>query len=211
MQTSQAISWRVKSSWDRDSGQDEQCRSLPPWTWGLSCQGTCWRQEGPSCPAGGVLVFAGPVTPLENATLSPSWVLVESGAWSQVLEDFAASLPLSRRCFRARRATAWLSAPQALPAGSKGRADGLHCERELIQGSVLKETLATRERSGARLLSDSRGTLPAEPWGAQPLARRSRRCWTGRTGCTGAWRAPCVARGHVGMAPAQLQREGAVS
>ena len=59
MQTSRATSWRVKSSWDRVSGQDEGCRSPSSWTWGLSCQETCWRQEGPSCPRGGVLVFAG--------------------------------------------------------------------------------------------------------------------------------------------------------
>lgn len=32
--------------------------SLSRWTWGLSCQETCWRQEGPSCPRG-VLVLTG--------------------------------------------------------------------------------------------------------------------------------------------------------
>ncbi|XP_075375244.1 uncharacterized protein LOC142417935 [Mycteria americana] len=156
-------------------------------------------------------VFAGPVAPLENVTLSPAWVLVESRAWSQVLEDFAASLPLSRSRLRARRATARLSAPRALPVGSKGCADGLHCERESIQGSVSRETLAARECGSGRLLSDSRGTLLVEPWGARPLARGSRRCWTGRTGCTGAWQAPCVACGHVSTAPAQLWQERAVS
>lgn len=36
-----------------------------------------------------------------------TWVLVESRAWSQVLEDFAVLLPLSQRHFCARRAVAW--------------------------------------------------------------------------------------------------------
>ncbi|KAM6297505.1 MYCBP-associated protein [Aegotheles albertisi] len=69
-------------------------------------------------------VFAGPVAPLENVTLSPACALVESGVRSRVLEDFAASLPLSRRRFRARRAAAGPSAPGALPVGSTGRAHG---------------------------------------------------------------------------------------
>lgn len=43
------------------------------------------------------------------------------------------------------------------------------------------------------------------------LARGSRRCPTGHTGCAGAWRVPCVVRGHVGMALAQLRWEGVVS
>lgn len=119
-------------------------------------------------------VFARPVAPLENVTLSPAWELVESRAWNQVPEDFAVSLPLFRRRFRARRATALLSAPWALPAGSKGRTDGLHCERESIQGSVSRETPAACKRGCARIHSDSRGTLPAEPWGARPLARGSK-------------------------------------
>lgn len=156
-------------------------------------------------------MFARLVAPLENATLSPAWVLVESRVWSQVLEDFAASLPLSQRRYRARWATAWLSAPRALSAGSKGRADRLHCERESIQGSVSRETSAACERGGARLLSDSWGTLLAEPWGAWPLACGSRRCRTGRSGHAGVWWVLCVARGHVSTAPAQFRREGAVS
>lgn len=156
-------------------------------------------------------VFAGPVAPLENTTLSPAWVLVESQVQSQVLEDFASSLPLSRRLSCTRRATAWPSALRALLAGSKGHTSGLHCERESIQGSVSRETSAARNRGGARLLSDSQGTLPAKPWGARPLACGSRRCWTGCTGCVGAWRVLCVARGHVSTALARLWQEGAVS
>lgn len=103
-----------------------------------------------------------------GGTFISSWVLVESGAWSQVLEDFAVLLPLSQRRFRARRAVAGPSAPRALPAGSKGRADGLHCERESVQGSVSRETWSARECGGARLLCDSREMLLAELWGACP-------------------------------------------
>lgn len=184
-------------------------------TWGLSSRETCWRQKEPSCLFLGLpvclLVLSGLVAPLENVTLSPPgcWWKAERGAKS--LEDFAVLLPSSRRRFRARRAAAWLSAPRALPAGSKGLADGLHCERESVQGSVSRETSSARKRGGARLLSDSREMLLAEPWGTWPLAHGSRRCWTGRTGCVGAWWAPCVARGHVSTALAQLRWDGAVS
>lgn len=101
----------------------------------------------------------------EERDFISTWVLVESRAWSQVLEDFAVLLPLSRRRFRARRAVAWPTVPWALPAGSKGRADGLHCERESVQGADSRETLSARERGRARLLSDSREMLLAELWG----------------------------------------------
>lgn len=202
---SQAVSRWAKSIWDRVCSRDEWCRRPRRPVGGgrdrPDLDKECWCLP----------VFTGLVAPLENATLSPAWVLVESRARSQVPEDFAASLPLPRRCFHTRRATAWPSAPQALPAGSKGHADGLHCERESIQGSVLRETPAARERGGARLLSDSQGTSPAEPWSTRLPARRSRRCWTGHTGCAGAWRSLCVARGHVSTAIAQLRWEGAVS
>lgn len=103
------------------------------------------------------------------------------------------------------------SAPWALPAGSKGHADGLHCERESVQGSVSRETSSARERGSAWLLSDSREMLLAELWGCWLLAHRSRRCWTGRTGCVGVWWAPCMACGHISTALAQLWWDGVVS
>lgn len=43
-----------------------------------------------------------------------TWVLVESRAWSQVLEDFAVLLPLSQRCFSARRAVCTVGSPSGI-------------------------------------------------------------------------------------------------
>lgn len=75
---------------------------------------------------------------------------------------------------------------------SKGRA-------ALRKGTVCREGLR-RNFISARLLSDSREMLLAELWGAWLLAHRSRRCWTGRTGCVGVWWAPCTACGHISTA-----------
>lgn len=69
----------------------------------------------------------------------------------------------------------------------------------LRKGTVCREGLR-RNFSSARLLSDSREMLLAELWGAWLLAHRSRRCWTGRTGCVGVWWAPCTACGHISTA-----------
>lgn len=62
----------------------------------------------------------------------------------------------------------------------KGIGAGKRLERNLVRPRAWR----------CQALSDSREMLLAELWGAWLRAHRSRRCWTGRTGCVGAWWVP---------------------
>lgn len=90
----------------------------------LEAEGTILSPPWTASVFAGVFQAGGP---FGECDFISTLVLVEGRVWSQVLEDFAVLLPLSWRRFCARQAVAWLSAPWALPQGSKGRADGLHC------------------------------------------------------------------------------------
>lgn len=110
-----------------------------------------------------------------------SWVLVESRAWSQVLEDFAVLLPLSWRRFGARRAAAGLTAPGALPVDPKAA----------LPGCIAKGNRC-REPAGEKLGVPASAVVPGSS------VTHGRCCWRscGAPGCwpTGAGGVGLVAR-----------------
>lgn len=139
-----------------------------------------------------------------------TWVSVESTARSQVLEDFAMLLPLSRRHFRARQAVAWPSAPRAVPAGSKGRADGC-----IAKGNRCREASREKLRPPASAAVPgsclTHGDVAGGALGRLAAGPQEQEVLDWSHGLCGSVVGACMACGHVSMTLAQLWWDGEVS